>query len=200
MKVTKDIFPGVYQQGLNEGFGIVDARQYYVRDAFMRPELEQMVATPWIIGNDPVFGYAVTDIDIEHERLYGCHKTLAHEFWIFDARQGMPVNLAQLYPQGYQLSDRSGQMVALNDAFAVLDDFASAASFLPHVFMAEEFAEARNYLHGRMGLPPVTAADYRAYLEHIETQLQNEDLTFVGKIRKVSDLHIAYESIEGSDF
>ncbi len=197
MTATKENYQVIYQNGLNKGFSVIDARQYYANKGELLPELEQMIMTPWFINQNQVYGYVVTDIDSVGERRCGYRKTLAHEFWIFDARKGNPVNLNQLYPQGCQLSNRQGQIFPLNDAFAFLDEFAAAASYLPHVFMAPEFIEARNYLHGRMGLQPVNANDYINYLRHMEMQLQNGDLIFVGKITNISDMQIAYDSLEG---
>ena len=162
----------------------------------MSPDLEQMIAVPWKIEGLQVYGYAITRIGIAEEKELGYRQTHTHEFWIYDAEKG-PVNLGGLYPNGYQLTDNYGNTVYLNEAFEKLDEFASAASYFPHVFMAPEFAEARNYLNAGMGLPPVTAEDYKNYLKHMEEQIGSS--TFVGKITKASDMHLAYESMEGME-
>ena len=199
MAVNGNNYAQVYKKGLEDGFEIVDARQYYVPELDMRPDVEQMMSTPWTCGDRPVFGYTTTNVDLKDERLHGGRDTNTHEFWVYDAEKGMPRNLDDVYPNGYQLKDPNGQTVPMRKAMDQMGDFASAASYYPHVFMAPEFAEARNYLNARMNLPPVTAKDYGAYLGHMENQLQSRDFTFVGKITKISDIHIAYESMEGME-
>ena len=199
MVVNGNNYAQVYKQGVADGFEIVDARQYYVQSMDMRPDLEQMMMTPWTCGGRPVFGYTVTNVDLGDERRKGERETMTHEFWVYDAEKGMPRNLDDVYPNGYKLQDPSGKNVSFSEAFEQMGNFASAASYYPHVFMAPEFVEARNYLNGRMGLPPVMAKDYENYLKHMENQVQSRDFTFVGKITKMSDMHIAYESMLGME-
>ncbi len=110
-----------------------------------------------------------------------------------------PVNLTDAYPDGYMLEDGQGNRLSADQAYGILDDFACAASYYPHVFTAPEFAEIRNYLNGRMGLPEVTSSDYRAYIEHMENQMRSGNFIFTGKIRTPEDLSIAYQSMEGMD-
>ena len=158
-----------------------------------------MMATPWVCDGRPVFGYTVTNVDSADERRRGSRDTYAHEFWIYDSEKGMPRKLDDVYPNGYRLNNADGKDVSVTEAVNQMKKFATAATYHPHVFMAPEFTEARNYVNGRFGLPPVTAKDYETYLREKEHQLQSGDFTFVGKITKLSDMHIAYESMEGMD-
>ena len=197
MAVTKDNYQSYYRQGIAQGFGIIDARQYYVVERNMTPDLEQMMSTPWTFEGNYVYGYSITDVGVGNERKTGARNTHTVEFWTFN--NGNPVNLDGSYGGNYWLKDANGNSVSRNDAADYVSIFATAASYYPHVFMAPEFAEARNYLNARMELPPVNANDYRNYLNHIESQIKSGQFTFVGKITKTSDMHIAYESMDGMD-
>lgn len=202
MSVTSNNYSKVYRDGIASGFDIMDARQYYVKEMNMRPDLEQMMSTPWQCDGSPVYGYTVTNVDLKDERKRGERETNTHEFWIYDDERGFPRNLDDVKPNGYTLVDmKTGQSVDFDTARERMGDFASAASYYPHVFMAAEYAEARNYLNARMGLGPVTDNDYLTYLKQMEKQVQSRDITVVGKIKKLSDMHIAYESLDGySDY
>ena len=200
MSINKENYANYYQQGLSRGFDIVDVRQYYVQQGDMLlPDLEQMITTPWTCDGNPVSGYTITNIDVGAERRLGYREIRTHELWIFDPKQGIPVNLDELHPEGYYLHDAQGNLVTVDDAYMSIDEFSVAASYCFHVFMAPEFAECRNYLNSTMGLPPVTAEDYKNYLKHVESQFQNSNMIFTGKIKKLSDLQIAYDSMDGFD-
>ena len=198
MTVTKENYQTYYEQYASRGFRVIDARQYYVKERNMSPDLEQMIATTWSVSGLQVFGYTITHIGVAEERKLGYRETHTHEFWIYDAQNG-PVNLANVYPNGYQLTDSYGNALDPEDAYEILDVFATAASYYPHVFLAAEYAEARNYLNGMMNLPPVTSANYQEYLEHIRSQMQRREFTFTGKITTEDEMHLAYESMEGMD-
>ena len=196
MAVSSKNYAKIYKQGIADGFSVIDARHYYVKeaDSYMRPDLEQMLATPWVCDNVPVFGYTVTNVDAKRERECGYRETNLHEFWIYDTQKGCPRNLDDVHPEGYTLQDATGKPVDMDSARNRMGDFAAAASNYPHVFMASEYAESRNYLNARMGLPEVTAKDYAIYLDSMERQLQDR-ITFTGKITKMSDIHLAWESL-----
>ena len=166
-RVTEENFQSFYAQGVQDGFEVVDVRHYYVPsryDDILHPEVEQMMATPWVCDGRPVFGYTVTNVDSADERRRGSRDTYAHEFWIYDSEKGMPRKVDDIYPNGYRLNNADGKDVSVTEAVNQMKKFATAATYHPHVFMAPEFTEARNYVNGRFGLPPVTAKDYETYL------------------------------------
>ena len=198
MPVTKENYRGIYERFISSGFDVIDARQYYNQTDNMKPEVEQLIRTPWTMDRLQVFCYAAADIDLVYERANGHRRILSHEFWIFDPKTGAPVNLDQIHPEGYALYDPYNR-ISREEAYETADEFAMAASYQPHVFMAAEFAEVRNYLNARMELPPVTKNDYLSYLKHMEGEIQNGSNSFTGKIRSIADMHIAYQTAEEFD-
>ncbi len=195
MTVTQTNYEQYFKRGLAEGFDVIGAEQHYDTAAGMTAKLEQLIYTPWTFNGIPVYCYSKTDVSSRGERENGYRRIETHEFWIYD-NQGTPVSLEKAYPGGYDLTDRQGSRLSAGEAFSIIDDFIIAASYHPHVFLASEYAEARNYLNGRMGLAEVTPDDYKEYLEHIEGQMRNNQFIFTGRIKNLKDMDIAYESLK----
>lgn len=194
MAVRKTAYRQVYQEGLQSGFDITNARQYYREGDGTQPRLEQTMSTPWTYHGQPVIGFTDTDLRDVNADKDGIRRTDTREFYVAD-QYGRATNLDDLLRPGDEgLKDRRGNSVSLQDAQDQMGRFAGAASEYPHVFLHDEYIESRSYLNARFGMDRPTTADYNVYLESVEKQLASRDFTFTGRITRPSQMHIAYES------
>ena len=80
----------VYDDGVQEGFAVGMARQYYGRDRYgeidpSKPQLEQLLSTtPYLFHGEPVIGYTVTNLSAETSGTPNVlRQTTTHEFHIY---------------------------------------------------------------------------------------------------------------------
>ena len=199
---AKSEYQRVYDEGIQEGFSVGMARQYYNRDRQgnidpNKPQLEQLMpSTPYLFRGEPVVGYTVTDLSADQSRVKGdsLRNTVTHEFHVYAPQyEGGPDvlrNVDDLIGVNEKISftdKNTGKDVSLNDAMDHMGAFAAAASEFPHVFAPDEYKEARSYLNGRLGLPMPTDDDYNEYLNNVENQLKQR-VPFVGAVTNLTEM------------
>lgn len=178
-----------YQAHQAEGFAVTDARQYYENGNPAQTKVETWMQTPYLYAGKPVQAYAVVDVSTEGRPSNTC------EFWQ-DGRNLEDVcgsNKGDRNP--LQLQDANGQNLDMQAAYDTIGKVASGASEYPHVFMYEEYVEARTPINKRMHLDAPDEDAYQSYLQSMERQLMSRDFQFVGKITKRSELADAYNSM-----
>lgn len=193
--LQKPEYKEIFESGTKEGFNVTMARQYYQTDYRTqepdptRPMLEQMMETPYLYKDNPVFGYTVTDLSAKQSAVRGenLRPTITHEFHILDD-QGTLHNVDDYIKSGETFKDKNtADDVTLSQAMDHMGKFASAASEYPHVFEYNEYMATRSYMNGRLGLAEPTPDDYSNYLDSVTKQLEQR-IPFVGAVTKPSDM------------
>ena len=210
----KSNFQKIVDAGLADGFDIPDARQYFTEDPRGQSHawLYQTITTPYSIdlpeyGSCPVTGRIDVDLDFKNKdpksQLF---RAATAEAWVtlpngteknledVLVTEDTATQLTGLWSTHFNVQNKNGQTVSLRDAQKRMTEFGAAAAVIPHVFMYDEYMEAQTITRKRFGMEPPQEEDYsQTYLDSIVSQLNNR-IQFFGKIRKVSDMDIAYTS------
>ena len=177
-----------YEQSVNDGFSVTDARQYYENGNAGKIRVETKMQTPYEFQGQPVQAYAVVAIENQTRSA----NTL--EFW--QNGRNLEDVMEQLHgTREVQLQTKAGEDVDMKSVREQTGTFAIAASEYPHVFTYDEYVESRNPVNERLQLDPPNEQDYERYLESVERQMESGDIKFVGRMTNTSSLHEAYMSM-----
>lgn len=172
-------YSDIYKSGKENGFIVDSARQYYSQNDSKKPKLDVVMNTPYSYLGRDVTARATIDLNEQSRSSEtGLRDASMVEFYVGNS------NLD--YDAGFDVTDEMRQTAS---------DFAASAAEYPHVFMYDEYVEARTPINERMKLGVPTEQDYNTYLESMDRQLHNSrDFEFIGQITKPSDLNTAYAS------
>lgn len=172
-------YSDIYKSGQAEGFIVDSARQYYSQNDSKKPKLDVVMNTPYSYMGQDVTARAIIDLnESSRSAETGLRDASMVEFYVGNS------NLD--YDAGFDVTEEMRQKAS---------DFAASAAEYPHVFTYDEYVEARIPINERLKLGIPTEQDYNTYLESMDRQLHNSrDFEFIGKITKLSDLNMAYES------
>lgn len=169
----------LYKKELQEGFRVVDTRQYYADGTENTPRVESWMMTPYQFEGKPVMGYAVTNVKDDQR------PSDTMEFW----QDGRNVeDIAASKNMAVSLTDKDGKPVDYQAARERIGAFASGGSYYPHVFTYDEYVEARKPVNERLKMDPPDARAYGVYLDSVERQLMSRDFHFVGSITTPAEL------------
>lgn len=123
------------------------------------------------------------------------------EMWTVDENNTPMRNLEDVYEEEYGTRDwhvyHNGKALPMDRVVSDVKPFVSASAELPHVMMFDEYMRLTERNFDKLKLGPVPADSYQKYLDSCEQQLLHKDIEFIGKVTKISDLHIAEETDPG---
>lgn len=185
------MYASVYQNSVENGFSVVSARQS--SGVGRVPVLRTEMNTPYTYNGSPLMAVSVTDLSAaKGDALRQSHDT---ELWTVNGLGQRDRNLEDVAGGDYTVQGSDGKDVSGAVARDNVSTFASAASEYPHVFMYDEYVEARTPINERLGVNPPNEVDYEKYLDSMFRQFGNKDFTFVGEITKRSDMNKARQSL-----
>ena len=174
-----------YETGLEDGFSVKSARQYYPDKQNDRNiDVEHWVYTPYSYQGVPVLGYGVASI-----RPGAGRSANTCEFWVDGRNVTDELFKASLDDKDKVLENtQSGEKESCQEAFAKLESFVVGASDIPHVFTYDEYIEAKTPQNARMQLDPPTEESYETYLKWVENAMLGRSIKFVGEVTQLDQL------------
>lgn len=174
-----------YETGLEDGFSVKSARQYYPDKQNDRNiDVEHWVYTPYEYKGVPVLGYGVASIRPGEER-----SANTCEFWVDGRNVTDELFKASLDDKDKVLENtQSGEKESCQEAFAKLESFVVGASDIPHVFTYDEYIEAKTPQNARLQLDPPTEESYETYLKWVENAMLGRSIKFVGEVTQLDQL------------
>lgn len=174
-----------YETGLEDGFSVKSARQYYPDKQNDRNiDVEHWVYTPYSYQGVPVLGYGVASIRPGEER-----SANTCEFWVDGRNVTDELFKASLDDKDKVLENtQSGEKESCQEAFAKLESFVVGVSDIPHVFTYDEYIEAKTPQNARMQLDPPTEESYETYLKWVESAMLGRSIKFVGEVTQLDQL------------
>lgn len=172
-----------YETGLEDGFSVKSARQYYPDKQNDRNiDVEHWVYTPYVYQGVPVLGYGVASIRPGVQRIAN-----TCEFWV-DGRNVTDKLFEDSWDKKVLENTKSGEKESCQEAFAKLESFVVGASDIPHVFTYKEYIEAKTPQNVRMQLDPPTEESYETYLKWVESAMLGRSIKFVGEVTQLDQL------------
>lgn len=174
-----------YETGLEDGFSVKSARQYYPDKQNDRNiDVEHWVYTPYVYQGVPVLGYGVASI-----RPGAGRSANTCEFWVDGRNVTDELFKASLDDKDKVLENtQSGEKESCQEAFAKLESFVVGASDIPHVFTYHEYIEAKTPQNARLQLDPPTEESYETYLKWVENAMLGRSIKFVGEVTQLDQL------------
>lgn len=172
-----------YETGLEDGFSVKSARQYYPDKQNDRNiDVEHWVYTPYEYKGVPVLGYGVASIRPGEER-----SANTCEFWV-DGRNVTDRLFGNSRDEKVFENTKSGEKESCQEALAKLESFVVGASDIPHVFTYDEYMEAKTPQNARLQLDPPTEESYETYLKWVENAMLGRSIKFVGEVTHLDQL------------
>ena len=174
-----------YEAGLEDGFSVKSARQYYPDKQNDRNiDVEHWVYTPYVYNGVPVLGYGVASI-----RPGAGRSANTCEFWVDGRNVTDELFKASLDDKDKVLENtQSGEKESCQEALGKLESFVVGASDIPHVFTYAEYMEAKTPQNARMQLDPPTEESYETYLKWVENPMLGRSIKFVGEVTQLDQL------------
>lgn len=174
-----------YETGLENGFSVKSARQYYLDKQNDRNiDVEHWVYTPYVYHGVPVLGYGVASIRPGVQR-----SANTCEFWVDGRNVTDELFKASLDDKDKLLENmQSGEKESCQEALGKLESFVVGASDIPHVFTYDEYIEAKTPQNARLQLDPPTEEGYETYLKWVENAMLGRSIKFVGEVTQLDQL------------
>lgn len=191
-QMKRSAYESLYNDCVDSGFSVVSARQSAGTGSV--PVVRTEMTTPYTYNGKPLMAVSVTDLNqTKDDALRSSHDT---ELWTVNGLGQRDRNLEDVAGGNCYVQSRNGTGdISANDARQSCGQFASAASEYPHVFMYDEYVEARTPINKRLKVGPPNEVDYERYLDSMFRQLGSKDFKFVGEITKRSQLDLARQSM-----
>lgn len=193
--VRKPRWKEVYEHGVQSGLDVYDCHTSVQENGHMKDSMR--IQTPFTYQGESLKAFCEVVCHLENGHMI--HRPQGVEFWTDESSAFGSRNVEDILEE--QTGIRSGDFQSPNgpisSALAACEvaQFAGAASEYPHVMTCSEYLNCRKPVHKRMQLDEPTERDYENYLDSMTRQLSQKDITFIGKICSVRQIHDAYQTM-----
>lgn len=185
MLTVKDALSiSVYRNCLSLGYKVIDVRQLV--SGRNVSALSSIIRTPYYFGGHILYGHTL--VLLTDERPGGIRHADSVELWLTDDQGKLDRNILDvLSNDDFKVFTGTKDLVPSKYAYAELEQFAGAASELPHVFTFSEFIELRDLGVLDQVLNAQIYQDYQVYLDDVKYKMES-GVEFVGRIETLEDL------------